>query len=296
MEGSFDLIGICIVNYNNYIEVINYLNISILKQKCVDFKVVIVDNNSHDNSYEYLLENYKNHNNVYIIQNASNKGYGHGNNLGINFLKKNGCNYIIISNSDLFIEDDYLLIKLFNNFIKLDKAGLISPLMFKEDNTINHYTAWRSISFLQDLFEFTYLTGLFASIFFRTKFYNFKNSGIKKVDCVNGAFFFTSYDVLSKISFFDEDTFLYNEEAILAYKCLRSNYINYIIQDVNFIHYQSTTINRLLSEVKKYSYLKKSKIIFWGKYRNKRLLATILFNILFIYLKFELYLKSLFKK
>ncbi len=53
-----------------------------------------------------------------------------------------------------------------------------------------------------------------------------------------GAFFLIKYDVFISAGMFDEGTFLFREEEILAIKLLKYKYVNYYNPDVSVIHLQ----------------------------------------------------------
>ena len=87
-------VGMVILNYNDYETTKNYLN-EIKNYKNLN-KIVVVDNNSTDNSYEKLKE--FNNSKIDIIKTDSNKGYAYGNNFGIRHINSDSdLDYIIIS-------------------------------------------------------------------------------------------------------------------------------------------------------------------------------------------------------
>ena len=95
-------VGMVILNYNDYETTKNYLN-EIKNYKNLN-KIVVVDNNSTDNSYEKLKE--FNNSKIDIIKTDSNKGYAYGNNFGIRYINSNSdLDYIIISNPDITVSD-----------------------------------------------------------------------------------------------------------------------------------------------------------------------------------------------
>ena len=95
-------LGIVIVNYNDY-EMTSRLINNIIDYNCLKH-IVIVDNNSTDNSFEKLKEFESNR--ITIIKN-SNRHYASGLNVGAKCLiKKVGeCN-IFFSNSDVIIKGE----------------------------------------------------------------------------------------------------------------------------------------------------------------------------------------------
>ena len=101
-------IGFVIVNYNDFTNTKRLLD-NIKNYKCISY-IVIVDNNSTDDSYKKLKEFESNQ--IAIIKNSS-RHFSSGLNVGAKCLiKKVGeCN-IIFSNSDIIIKEEEDLQKL----------------------------------------------------------------------------------------------------------------------------------------------------------------------------------------
>ena len=94
------MVGCVVLNYNDSKTTIELIN-RIEKMDSIDV-VVIVDNNSTDDSFS-VLKQYASEK-IHVIQSDKNGGYGYGNNCGIEFIKKNyDCDYIIIANPDVIL-------------------------------------------------------------------------------------------------------------------------------------------------------------------------------------------------
>ena len=65
-----------------------------------NYEIVMVDNNSTDGSYDYVLKHY---NEVNIIRNNENLGYSKGFNVGINYAMSLGADYVLLVNNDTWI-------------------------------------------------------------------------------------------------------------------------------------------------------------------------------------------------
>ena len=118
-------VGIVILNYNDKETTKKYL------EKIKDFNVlnniIVVDNQSTDNSYEELKK-YSN-DKIDIIKTDSNKGYAYGNNYGIDYLNKHyNVDYIIISNPDIIVEEDVIK-RLKKDLDDNEDISLVSPVI-----------------------------------------------------------------------------------------------------------------------------------------------------------------------
>ncbi len=95
-------ISIIIVSYNTA-QYINKTIDSLLTQQDIDFEVIVIDNNSPDNSLDVLRE-YKDK--ITLIENPGNDGFGKANNLAV---KQAKGKYILLFNPDAYFESDSAL-------------------------------------------------------------------------------------------------------------------------------------------------------------------------------------------
>jgi GT2 family glycosyltransferase len=98
------LIYIILINYNGYRDTIECIQ-SLSKINYKNFKIIIVDNASTNNSLDYLNEYIEN---CIIIQSKENLGFAGGNNLGIEYAIKNGAEYVLLLNNDTIVEHNFL--------------------------------------------------------------------------------------------------------------------------------------------------------------------------------------------
>lgn len=97
-------VTIVIVNYNGE----NVLNDCISSLKQIDYtnyRVVVVDNNSQDNSINKLRNAYPD---VKIIQNKENLGVAEGNNTGVRYALKKKSDFILLLNGDTEVAKNFL--------------------------------------------------------------------------------------------------------------------------------------------------------------------------------------------
>ncbi len=251
-------IGFVIVNYNDYKTTIELLE-NIKSYSCID-KIVVVDNASTDDSYKKLSEFENSH--ITIIKNSNNNGYAAGLNTGAKYIRKElgDCN-IIFSNSDVIIKGDRDLTKLSSD-IKGDVV-VVGPTI-EELGTLNR--GWRLSTITDEiLFNLPLLNRLFRrkKSKYPTDYYNDDTS---EVDVVSGCFFVVDSKTLEKVNYFDENTFLYYEELILAKKIKELGKKELIDNKVKIIHNHSVTIDKSFKRVKKYQILKTSQRYYVKKY------------------------------
>ncbi len=172
-------------------------------------EIIVVDNNSEDDSAEVIKKIYPK---VKIIKSEKNLGMGGGNNLGI---KAAQAEFILILNPDTIIKKD--AIKILHNFIKSDEQiGIAGPKLLNPDNTLQ-YSCRRFPKFYTPILRRTFL-GKFAKNHldnFLMKDYSHKE--IKKVDWMLGSCLMVRKNILNKINNgFDERFFMYFEDTDLC--------------------------------------------------------------------------------
>ena len=107
---SKNYVYILILNYNAYVKTIDCVN-SILNSNYKNYKIIIIDNNSSDTSFDYFTKwiNLNNFNSIELIRNDKNGGYAYGNNKAIKIIQHyNDCKYIWILNNDTLIDENAL--------------------------------------------------------------------------------------------------------------------------------------------------------------------------------------------
>ena len=88
------------------------------------------------------------------------------------------------------------------------------------------------------------------------------NSKFTKVDVVSGCFFMIRRDVMNLVGNFDDSTFLFYEENILAAKLKAINKKTFVDNEVKITHNESATINKTMASINKYKRLKDSQKYF----------------------------------
>lgn len=100
------LVYIILLNYNGLKDTIDCVE-SLEKNTYKNYKIIIVDNDSADNSVEVLSSKYKAHT---IMPTGDNLGFAGGNNVGIKYAMEKGADYILLLNNDTVVEKDFLSI------------------------------------------------------------------------------------------------------------------------------------------------------------------------------------------
>lgn len=281
-------IGLVIVNYNDA-----KTTIRLLKQlkgfQNID-SIIVVDNNSTDDSYNQLKEQEKG--NVSIIKTSENKGYASGMNAGAKYLieKIGKCN-IIFSNSDIIIKNAKDLNTLSSDINR--EVAVASPVI-EEHGNLNR--GWKKTTAItESLLNLPYISRYFKKkkLYYKEEYYKHDKS---YVDVVSGCFFMVDSEVLEQVNYFDENTFLYYEELIFAKKLEEAGKKLIVDNRVKVIHDHSVTIDKNIKRINKYKILKASQRYYVKNYLKGNLLEMALLYITNKLSLFVLYIRCLCRR
>lgn len=266
-------ISIIVLNYCSFNETQNL--VSRLVDIDDNIRIIIVDNNSPDNSYNLLADKFGSHPNIDILQNQRNAGYAAGNNVGIRYaLETLNSSYIAIMNPDVEITEEFL--RNMTKYLEADRhISAITGIMLDPHKSLNMATiAWKIPSTFDSIFL---CSGLLNRLYNPIKYEKFLNPsplnpGIYYVDALPGSCFVIRSSVLKEIGLLDEGTFLYYEEEILAKKIKDLGQTNAISLKDSFIHNhtpeQDLTRRNLKKALRHYYWLNSSRIYYITNYSN----------------------------
>ncbi|WP_163194458.1 glycosyltransferase family 2 protein [Clostridium thermarum] len=245
------LVYIIILNYNAYQETLRCLE-SVNKIDYGNYKVVIVDNNSRDNSAEILKRKAIGHT---VIKYDNNLGYAAGNNVGIHYAMKKGADYICILNNDVEVEKDFLN-KLITYMESDKKVAVAGPCICDFDERDKVQSMGANINLF---------TGLAQS---KKKNYPYSklSGGPVEVDYLGGACFIIRRDVFENIGNIPEMYFLFFEETEFCLRAKRAGYKLMCLKDSKIYHKRSATISKYKGL--SYYFLNRNRVIFMRRNAN----------------------------
>lgn len=235
-----DKIAIIILNYNTWEETLKEVkNIKNVFNglKC---ELIVVDNCSSNDSYEKLKKS--NNNRYTLLVSSDNGGYARGNNIGIRYATKKGYKYSLIINNDIVINDKSMVNKLISVFEKASDIAVVSPDIYSPDGYLYNRDAIR--------LNFLYFT-IGALVYKKIGRSEKKaNQGWMYVYRPQGCCMLVDNTKIEKVNYFDEHTFLYCEEIILAERLLQYKYKCACCVDTSVVHNHSYTTKSYLSKKK----------------------------------------------
>jgi GT2 family glycosyltransferase len=203
MDSSFPKIFVVILNFNGASTLQACIS-SVFKSDYPNLEIVVVDNNSKDESFEQTKNNFSR---CHFIKNSENIGFSKGNNVGIRYALEKFADYIFVLNNDTVIEKDTLslLLKTFSTNLSI---GIVSPLIL----TAGNKDVWFS-------------GGIVNWNKMKTSHLTYKVSSSEyKSDYLSGCAMLIKKDVFKKIGLFDERFFLYYEDADLSLRARKAGF------------------------------------------------------------------------
>jgi GT2 family glycosyltransferase len=223
-------VSIIIVSYNT-VELLDDCITSIKAQTSVEFEIIVVDNNSTDNTLEMLTAK---HADVIRIENRINSGFARANNQAIEIAKGK---YIFMLNPDTLVLDG-AVDKLFKFMEENSGVGICGPKNLGPDLKLqmncDHYPGLWNI-----FVEYLRLGEVFPRmrIFNRTMMRYWQYDSIEEVERMAGCSLMISRSVMEAVGRLDDRFFMYFEETDI---CMRVNKYGYKIvfyPVTSIIHY-----------------------------------------------------------
>ena len=258
-------VAVIIINYNTAKYTLECVASVYSKTRdSVDFRVIVIDNNSEPEDFQLLKNGLKSYKNLHLHRSPINTGFGGGNMLGVQFSK---AKYLLFLNNDAFFENDCL--KILCNYMESNQEVGVSTAQNYDENG-NHVISFDHDKGLRKLlFGRSFLEKINPEKFPKRKK---EYSEPVKVNYVNGAFMFFRTSVFEKVGGFDNNIFLYFEEMDICHRMRNINKSAMLVPKAKITHYQgvSTGVSKIISKEglisyfyvikKNYNYLKYSLI------------------------------------
>lgn len=127
---SVPFIYVVLLNWRDYYDTKECV-ISLLKSTYGNLKIVVVDNNSQDNSAKLLQLDFPT---IDLIENESNFGFSGGCNVGIKHALISGADFVLLLNNDCIVEPDFLN-SVLNTYFSHSKVGAITGKILYHHNS-----------------------------------------------------------------------------------------------------------------------------------------------------------------
>lgn len=274
---NFTFVILHYLTYEDTYECVDSILNNVLNE---DYKILIVDNGSYNNSGQLLHDKYDMNSKVFIIDSIINLGFAKGNNLGYSYAKNVlNTDFVIMINNDTLIKQSDFLSKVSNIYAeqKFDILGpdIISLIDYKHQNpygvNMKTYTdksirkmilkRYRNIIlsyfYLYDLYILlnkTFIKNLFKK-FLKFKKKNKQDKHIFNIQQVNiklhGSCIIFSPNYIRKYKGLYDKTFMYMEEDILFYIAQKEKLKLLYSPQIEIFHKEDSSTNALLNSNRK---------------------------------------------
>lgn len=221
------LVHIIVLNYKMR-DVVGRCLASLRSLTYPNYRVIVVDNDSRDGIKAFVRERFPE---AEMIGNPVNSGYTGGNNRGMRHALDAGADYVLILNPDTEVVNDDFLTAMVAYAEAHPELGIAGPRVFLRERGAIQNTV---------LFPPGFWRSLFNWFWYRIDPDSFVFSGDEIVDArvLNGVCLLIRAECLRRIGLFDEDLFMYIEDAEMDWRARREGWaIRYLPID-SVVHLQ----------------------------------------------------------
>jgi len=215
-------VSVIIVNYNGKTLLEKCLE-SLFEVNYDDFEVILVDNNSTDETIEFVTKNYPS---IIIIKLDSNKGFAEPNNMGAKIAKGE---YLLFLNNDTVVTTNFIseMIKVIENDKKI---AICQSLLLKPDQSVDS-----SGDFIDKL-----------GVVYNSK----KNvDDIREISSARGASMLVKKELFHNLEGFDERFFVSFEDVDIGWRTWIMGYKVVIVPKSVVYHIGEQTIKKIKPKI-----------------------------------------------
>lgn len=274
-------LSIIIVTYNSENDIKRCISSIIEETKDMEYEVIIVDNDSKDNTRLIVKSIEEKYSNIKLI-NSKNRGFNAGNNIGI---KNSSGEFIALLNPDTILLNNAFKI-IINNMRKYKKIGPCGATLYDYN---------KNLTMSHGVFPTVKETILRSARLRDYKKYYLADTSVKvmKVDFPSGADFVFRREIIKDIGLMDEKYFLYFDETDYALRCKKFGFKSYLFTEAKIIHVQGKSTEGV-SEFSREQF-QKSFIRYLNK-NTSRIERYLIINIKLLEHKVKYFMYSLIKR
>ncbi len=231
-------VSVIIVNYKVKYYLAQCLHSVLKAMDGIDGEIIVVDNDSKDDSIDYARELYPQ---VTFIENKENLGFSCANNIAI---RQSKGEYVLLLNPDTIV-NEHLLADCITLLDTHPEIGATGVRMLNENGTFapesrrgvpTPFTAFCKMVGLTSLFPKSRLFGRYYMKYL-------DEYAATPIDIISGACMFIRKSVLDECGLLDEDFFMYGEDIDLSYRMLKTGKQNYYLP-TRILHYKGESTHK----------------------------------------------------
>ena len=232
-------LSVIIVSYNVKFFLEQCLRSCVKATQNLEAEIIVVDNNSVDESTEMVKEKFPN---ISLIHNQENLGFSKANNQAI--LKAKG-EFVLLLNPDTLVEEDAFEKAIF--FMSERKeVGVVGVQMIDGKGKFLDESKRGIPDFQTSFLKFLGIHKFFPNSQTLNNYYlgNLDKDKRHEVDVLAGAFMLIRKSVLNVVGRLDEQFFMYWEDTDLCMRIADKGYKIYYLGDIKIIHYKGESNKR----------------------------------------------------
>ena len=286
-------VSIVIVNYNTGKLLRNCIE-SVIRQTFKKYEIIVVDNNSSDDSLQSAMNLKDISKTVKMIRNEKNVGFACANNQAFKVAEGK---YVFLLNPDTVILQS-AIDKLVDFMDENPEVGVCGPKNLDEDRRLQ-YNCHHFPSIYTRLLEHLQLKRLYPRyrLIGRDDMTYWNYNEVKEVDFLTGCSLLIHKEALEKAGWLDEAFFLYAEEMDLCYRLKKDKWKVVFCPEASIIHFggQSSIYQNTEKVFSKsiLRYILTSKYYFFKKHHGT--LYTIIYRAIDILFFSVMYVKNLLR-
>jgi GT2 family glycosyltransferase len=225
-------LSIIVVSYNTKEMTVACLESIFEQTNDLSFEVIVLDNDSKDNSAEEIARNFPQ---VKLLALKENLGFAGGNNLAA---KEAAGEYLLLINPDTIVLEAAIQ-KLVRFAKENPAAGIWGGRTLFGDKTLNPASCWRKPKLWEIFCRSFMLTSYFpnSSVFNTGSYGGWDRSTARQVDIVSGCFFLLKRELWEKLDGFSPEFFMYGEEADFCLRARKFGAKPMVTPEATIIHY-----------------------------------------------------------
>ncbi len=200
-------VGFVILSYKNVDDTVECIRSLRKLSDGNEHRIYLIDNSETPEYAEGILRQVT----VERFASVPNRGYAHGNNVGMRMAYEDGCDLIVVMNNDTVAEPDFLG-PMAEFLQKTPGVGLISPLIL----TFQGHRIWSSGGYYRRLLGNYAMTREPIRVPTEAEF-------------VSGCCCCFRRELLDSVGYFEESYFMYNEDSDWCYRIAKAGLKNYIL-------------------------------------------------------------------
>jgi GT2 family glycosyltransferase len=250
------VVSIIIVSYNVERFLIDCVESLMRKPPSIPFEIIVVDNNSTDNSVVKLRQKFPE---ISIFQSDHNIGFAAANNIGASHAKGQ---YLYLLNPDTVVEEG-AIDELYNFLSSHPSAGAAGSYLKNPDGTFQ-FSCYPFPTLSRELWRLLHLDSLIP--FGSYPQHKWDTKSPQKCDVVQGTSLMIKRSIWDSLKGLDEIFFMYSEEVDFCYRLMKAGFENYWVPTSKVTHFGGQSTSQFAREM--FIQLYRAKIQYFKKHHG----------------------------